>query len=144
MKRLDRELQILTTIHTHRTNQIARLSALAATETFPCKISIERLEKGRLWGWNKRVEVVECKDAEAIMAATNSICGNEAATAEDEIRGVAALSDSIASAKEKTILQEKLCEICDKSKRLIEAEPLQDHDELLQQSLVETLKEAKK
>ena len=144
IKRLGRELQILTTIHTHRTNQIARIRALAATETFPCKISIERLEKGRLWGWNKRIEVMECKDAEAIVAATNSICCNEAAVAEDEIRGATALSDSIASSKEKAIMHEKLCEICDKSNRLIESEPLQDHGELLQQSLVETLKESKR
>ncbi|MCR5752501.1 MAG: hypothetical protein K6G91_11110, partial [Kiritimatiellae bacterium] len=35
-RRLDRELEILITLHTHRTNQIARLRTLAATNTFPC------------------------------------------------------------------------------------------------------------
>lgn len=144
IKRLDRELQLLTTIHVHRTNQIARLRALAATNTFPCQISLERLEKGRLWGWNKLVEVVECKDAAAIMSATNSICSNEAATAEDEIRGAMALSDSIASSKEKLILHEKLCEICDRSNCLIGNESSQDQDGLLQKSLVEVLTGAKK
>ena len=143
IKRLDRELQILATIHTHRTNQIARLSALAETNTFPCQISVEHLKKGRLWGWNKIVEVVECKDAAAIMTATNSICSNEVATAEDEARGAIELSDSIASSKEKAILHEKLCEICDRSKRLVESESLQGQDELLQRSLVEILKKAK-
>lgn len=144
IKRLERELQILTTIHTHRTNQIARLSALAATNTFPCQIPVERLQKGRLWGWNKFVEVVECKDAAAIVMATNSICSKEVATAEDEARGAIALADSIASSKEKSSLCEELCEICDKSKYLIENESLQDQDELLQKSLVEVLKGAEK
>ena len=35
LKRLDRELQILTITHIHRTNQIARLQAIAATNAFP-------------------------------------------------------------------------------------------------------------
>ena len=144
IKRLDRELQILTTIHDHRTNQIARLSALAATNTFPCQISVERLKKGRLWGWNKFIEVVECKDAAAIMSATNSIYSNEVATADDETRGIMTLSDSITSLKEKTVLHEKLREICDNSNGLIENESLQDQDELLQKSLVEILNGAKK
>ena len=142
VKRLNGELQILTTIHTHRTNQIARLSALAATNTFPCQISMERLKKGRLWGWNKLVEVVECKDASAIMASTNSIYSKEVATAEDEIKGAKALHDSITSSKAKSILCEKLCEICDKSNCLIENEFSQEQDELLQKSLVEVLKGA--
>jgi len=143
IKRLDRELQIVSAIHTHRTNQIARLSALAATNTFPCQISVERLRKGRLWGWNKIVEVVECKDAAAIMTATNSICSNEVATAENEAKDAIGLSDSIASAREKTILHEKLYEICNRSKHLVENESLQGQDELLQRSLVEILKKAK-
>ena len=139
IKRLDRELQVLTAIHAHRTNQIARLRTLAATNTFPCQVSVERLKKGRLWGWNKFVEVVECKDAAAIMSATNSIYSNEVAAADSEIRGMAELSDSIASAKEKKALNERLCEICDKGNGLAESESLQGKDELLQESLVEIL-----
>lgn len=139
IKRLDRKLKILTTIHTHRTNQIVRLRVLVATNTLPCQISLERLKKGRFWGWNRHVEVVACKDA----AATDSICSNEVATAADEIKGARALSDSLTASKEKSILYEKLCEICDKNNRLIENEPPKDHDELLQRSLVEILKGGK-
>ena len=139
-KRLDRELQILTTIYVHRTNQIARLSALVATNTFPCQISLERLKKGRLWGWNKVVEVVECKDAAEMTAATNRIYGIEAAAAAGEVRRAKALSDSITSAKEKSVLYEKLREICDQSISLIDNELQPGQHELLLKSLVEVLK----
>jgi len=144
IKRQERELQILTTIHAHRTNQVARLCALASTNTFPCQVSIERLKKGRLWGWNKYVEVVECKDMAAIMTATNSIYSKEVATAKNEIKAAKTLSDSIASAKAKLALYERLSGICDKSIWLVGNESLQDQGELLQRSLVEVLKEAKK
>nr|MCR5750457.1 hypothetical protein [Kiritimatiellia bacterium] len=139
-----RELEILITLHTHRTNQIARLRTLAATNTFPCQISVERLKKGRLWGWNHNVEVVECKDAAAIIAATNSICSVEMTAAENEVRSSKALSDSLASLSEKLAMGEKLCEICDKSAALIAEGALPAQDELLQKSLVEVLKGAKK
>lgn len=138
LKRLNRELQILTTIHTHRTNQIARLRALAATNTFPCQITLERLEKGRLWGWNKKVEMAECKDLESLTAATNSICSKELAAAQEEASGALALTDSISLLKEKSILYGNLCEACDKNKQLIETESQQV--DLLLKSLVENLK----
>ena len=139
-KRMDRELQILTTIHAHRTNQIVRLKTLAATNAFPCQVSVERLEKGRLWGWNKMVEVKECKDASDVIAATDSICSAETATAAEESRSAKVLSDSLASSKKKSTLCEKLCGICEKSNSLIEGELSADQDELLQKSLVEVLK----
>lgn len=144
IKQLDRELLILTTVYAHRTNQIARLSALAATNAFPCQVSVERLEKGRLWGWNKSVEVVECKAAADIVAATNSICSQETAAAEDEARRTAEMIASLASAKEKSVLFENLCGICDKCSRIVESDSLPDHNELLQNSLVEVLKGAKR
>ena len=144
IKHLDRELLILTTVYAHRTNQIARLSALAATNSFPCQVSVERLEKGRLWGWNKSVEVVECKAAAEIAAATNSICSHETAAAADEAGRVAAMTASLASAKEKSALYENLCGICDKCSRIVEGDSLPEHNELLQNSLVEVLKGAKK
>ena len=90
-KRLDRELQIITTIHTHRTNQIARLRTIVSTNTFPCQVALERIEKGRFWGWNKRVEFAGCKDLAALMAETNSVCSKEAATAQSEIKSALAL-----------------------------------------------------
>ena len=138
LKRLDRELQVLNVVHAHRTNQIARLRSIAATNAFPCQVSLERLEKGRFWGWNKRVEVVECKDAAAVMAATNSVCSKELAAAQDEIKAAHALADSLSASKAKSSLYRHLCEICDKCNRLIESEALQD--ELLKKSLVENLK----
>ena len=143
-KQLDRELQVLATIYAHRTNQIARLSALAATNSFPCQVSVERLEKGRLWGWNKHVEVVECKAAADIAAATDSICSQETAAAADEARRAVAMTASLASAKEKSVLYENLCGICDKCSRIVEGDSLPDHNELLQNSLVEVLKGAKR
>ena len=139
-KRLDRELQILTTIHTHRTNQIARLRNVIATNTFPCQVALERIEKGRFWGWNKRVEFVDCKDLAALMAETNSVCSKEAAMAQSESKKALALSNSISSSKEKSALFQKLCETCDQNKRQVENESVQD--ELLKKSLIETLKAA--
>lgn len=140
LRRLNRELQILTTIHTHRTNQIARLGALAATNTFPCQITLERLEKGRFWGWNKKFETAECKDVESLTAATNSICAKELSAAQEEDRGALELMDAISLLKEKSILYENLCEACNKNKQLIEAEsPL---DDILLKSLVANLKGA--
>jgi len=65
-KRLDREIENLTTLQIHRTNQIARLRAVAATRDFPCKVTLEHLEKGRFWGWNKRTETVACQEASAL------------------------------------------------------------------------------
>ena len=140
IRQLNRELQALTTTHTHRTNQIARLSALAATNTFPCQITLERLEKGRFWGWNKKVETAECKDLESLTAATNSICSKELAAAQEETSGALALTDAISLSKEKSILYGSLSESCDKNKQIIETES-PPHDFLLK-SLAENLKGA--
>ena len=141
IKRLEQELQILATIHAHRTNQIARLSSIAATNTFPCQVTIERLEKGRFWGWNKKIEVVDCKEAASIMADTNSIYSKEAVTAGAELRTVRALEDSVSSLKEKSVLYEKLLEICRQNNLQIENDSAQT--EALEESLVENLKGAK-
>ena len=141
LKRLDHELQILTIIHAHRTNQIACLRALAATNAFPCQVTLERLEKGRFWGWNKKAEVVACKDAAAIVATTDSICSKEIEMAIDEDRTALALVDAVSSSKEKSALYEKLREISDQNIRLIKDASSQD--EPLKKSLVENLKGAK-
>ena len=139
-RRLDRELQIMTTIHTHRTNQINRLRTIVATNTFPCQVALERIEKGRFWGWNKRIEFVECKDLSALMTASNSVCSKEAAMAQSESKKALALSNSTSASKEKSALLQKLCETCDQNKRQVENESAQD--ELLKKSLIETLKAA--
>ena len=136
--RLEQELQLLATVYDHRTNQIVRLRALAATNAYPCQVSLEHIEKGWLWGWNRNVEVVECSDAPAIIAATNSICSKEEALAQDEGKRVLAMSASVSSSKEKSALYEQLCAICDKNRRLVDDEPLQD--DALKKSLIENLK----
>ena len=140
IKQFDRDLHVLTTIYTHRTNQIARLSALAATNAFPCQVTLERLEKGRFWGWNTHVEVVKCKDMAALMASTNSICSKELATAQEEASVVLLLTDSVSVLKAKSILYASLCEACGKNTQLIESEL--PPDDLLLKSLVENLKGA--
>ena len=99
---------------------------------------LERLEKGRFWGWNTHVEVVECKDVAALVASTNSICSKELATAQEEANVVLFLADSISVLKAKSILYETLCEACDKNKQLIDVESFKD--DLLLKSLVENLK----
>ena len=136
----DRELQILNTIHAHRTNQIVRLRALAATNSFPCQVALERLEKGRFWGWNRKVETVACEDAAAIVAVTNSVCSKESAAAEGEMRRALALENAISSSKEKSVLYGRLLELCDQSKSLIENGTSQD--ELLKKALIENLRGA--
>ena len=142
IKRVERELQILTAIHTHRTNQIARLRSIAATNTFPCQVTIERLEKGRFWGWNKKIEVVDCKDAASIMADMNGICGKETVTAGDELMAIRALEDSVSSLKEKSVLYEKMLEISCQNNLQIENDSFQA--ESFEESLVENLKGAKR
>ena len=142
IKRLDRELQVLTAIHAHRTNQIARLRSIAATNAFPCQVALERLEKGRFWGWNKKIEVVDCKDAASIVAATDSICSKEAAAAYDELGAARALADSVSSLKEKSVLYEKLRGVCDQNS--VQAGSDSCQDEAFEESLVENLKASKK
>ena len=139
IKRLERELRELATIHAHHTNQIERLRRLSATNDFPCKVSIEHLAKGRVWGWNKRVDVVEFKDAAEMVASTNGIRGIATAAA-DEAGRAKALSDSLAISKEKLETYEKLCEICDGSNGAIEDGSL--HDGALKRALVENLKDS--
>lgn len=78
LKRLDREIESLTTVQVHRTNQIARLRAVVATNDFPCEVALEHLEKGRFWGWNTKVEIVECKEASALDSLISNSLAREA------------------------------------------------------------------
>ena len=56
IKAIERALQTAETIYAHRTNQIARVVDYAATNAFPMTVKVERLSKGRFWGWNRKVE----------------------------------------------------------------------------------------
>ena len=90
-RRLEREIEVLTTVHEHRTNQVVRLRAFAATNSFPCNVALERLEKGRFWGWNRKLEVVECRDAESLLAEDGGVISKEEAAAKKEEGSILAL-----------------------------------------------------
>lgn len=90
-RRLEREREVLTVLHMHRTNQIARLRAFISTNTFPCKVTLEHLEKGRFWGWNKKAEMVVCQDAEALLADKNGVLPKEESLAAKEQASILAL-----------------------------------------------------
>ena len=139
--RIDEELRILTAIYSHRTNQIARLEAFSATNEFPCRISLERLLKGRFWGWNRKVETFECASAEAVVAATNSICSKECEAAMAEADRKQALSESLVSAKERLAVCEGLRDAAAQNIRLVEDASFKE--EALRKSLVESLKAVK-
>lgn len=59
------EIEVLETLHAQRTNQLSKIEAIAATNTYPMTLLVERLEKGRFWGWNRRSEfkTFETRDA---------------------------------------------------------------------------------
>jgi len=69
LKELGRELWIAETVHAHRTNQLARVSAAAVTNAFPMTLVCERLEKGWLWGWNVKTERREMQKREDLLAS---------------------------------------------------------------------------
>ena len=140
IKLLEREQLILATIYTHRTNQIARLQGIAATNTYPCRVSLERIEKGRFWGWNKHNEVIECENADKLNESKGGIIGEEIAKSQEEINSARDLSRRLASLKERLAFYESLREICDKNNGLIEQVSLDGQDEGLRESLVEILK----
>ena len=144
LKRLEQQYLILTTIHTHRTNQIVRLRGIAATNSYPCQVSLERIEKGRFWGWNTHIQVIRCENAEQLVASAGGIIGDEVAKSQEEGKSAQALSESIASSKERSGLYEKMREICDRSNSLIEKASLAEQDESFREWLVEVLKGEKK
>jgi len=56
IKALDRRARINETIYVHDTNQLALIGQCLKTNAFPLTIQIQRLNKGRLWGWNTKIE----------------------------------------------------------------------------------------
>ena len=137
LRRLAREHQTLCAIHDHRTNEIARLLTLVATNVYPSQITISRLEKGRLWGWNKHAEAVACADA----ASAAGLCSNEVAVAAEEGARVAALGEAVAAATSAAALSERMCETCEERIRLVGDGLSPDQEGLLQKALVDVLKE---
>jgi len=71
LKTLGRELQVAETLYAHRTNQLARIRAYVATNAFPMILRVERLSKGRFWGWNAKEELVKVVSRENFSATSN-------------------------------------------------------------------------
>ena len=86
LKVIDREISIVKTIHAHRTNQIARVCAAAATNSFPMTVVCERLEKGRFWGWNQTKENHTFVRREDLLSAPDGWLAAERQAARDEER----------------------------------------------------------
>ena len=129
LKSIERELETVQTINANRTNQIARLEDFLSTNSFPVAVGVERLSKGRFWGWNTKVEevrferredfdgegggwlAVERKAALKDEAAMDSLrAGREAvyacmAAVEELLSRIAALEDSVE-------LKEEVCLPC--------------------------------
>lgn len=58
-----REVRIAETLHAHGTNELRRIETFVASNAFPMTVSVVRLAKGRLWGWNRREERTVCATA---------------------------------------------------------------------------------
>jgi len=61
---IDKELEMAKTTFAHRTNQIERIKAYVSSNSFPMSVKVERLSKGRFWGWNKDVKDVKLESFE--------------------------------------------------------------------------------
>lgn len=60
-------------LHSHSTNELARLAAVCATNTYPASVERYILAKGRFWGWNRDVEQVALPDTAAAAALMDKI-----------------------------------------------------------------------
>lgn len=108
-KAIARELWIAETIQAHRTNQIARLRATATTNAFPVTVAYERLEKGLLWGWNRKTEQRTIDRREDLFSDGDSWFAAERKRAREEGRRIAArMAASRSSADRVGVLQSLL------------------------------------
>lgn len=58
LKKFERDAGNNRKLHSHLTNQLAKVEGVLATNPPPATVTVERLTKGRLWGWNRRLEQV--------------------------------------------------------------------------------------
>lgn len=84
LKALDREIEVMTVLYSHRTNQLSRIAAVVATNSFPMTLSVERKRKGRLWGWNTRTEYVTFAGREDYDSSSRGWATAERREADDE------------------------------------------------------------
>jgi len=96
LKAVEHRLLIAETMHAHRTNQIARVREYASANSFPMSVKIERLSKGRFWGWNTKTEDVRFESREDFDGERKGWLAMERENAEQESR---AIVDDIASRK---------------------------------------------
>ena len=60
-------------LYSHATNELARLTAICATNAYPSSVEKVVLSKGLLWGWNRNQERVELPDAQSATALLDSL-----------------------------------------------------------------------
>ena len=96
LKSVDRDIRIAKTIHAHRTNQIEIIKAYASSNSFPMTVEVERLSKGRLWGWNRRMEKVQFERKENFECERTGWLSAERKAAGDELSSI---SEGLASRK---------------------------------------------
>ena len=87
LKAIEHQLWMTETVHAHRTNQIVRIQACAATNSFPLTVKVEGLSKGLLWGWNTKIEEVRFDQREDLEDGGNGWLAAErkAAAAESAV-----------------------------------------------------------
>ena len=107
LKSVDAEMSTTETIHAHRTNQIEVIKAYVASNSFPMKVKVERLSKGRFWGWNTdseeilftRIEDIDGGD-ETLLAVEKKAAAQEELTLGEERSAKARLEARIEELKD--------------------------------------------
>ena len=82
MRELREKIENEAVLYAHATNESARLSGWMATNAYPATVEIERLSKGRFWGWNRERESRALADAAAARALLETLVSNGVAHAE--------------------------------------------------------------
>ena len=96
------------TLYAHCTNQLATLEVTLATNELPVTVAVERLTRGRFWGWNRRVEQVRlelAKDRDALLGGLS-----------DQVRGQALTAETLA--KELSQMEQKAADVQGRSAKL--------------------------
>ena len=91
LKRGESRLETVETTYTHRTNQIARIKEWVSTNSFPMTVRVERLSKGRFWGWNTKTEDVRLEQGEDFYGAEKGWLASEEKEARAEFFAIADL-----------------------------------------------------
>ena len=120
IKSIERKLWIDETAHAHRTNQIARIMEYVSTNSFPMTVKVDRLFKGRLWGWNTKSEEVRFEKREDFEGEENGWLATELKQVSGEKAEMAAGAASLKA------LERRLCIAKELFARAVELENLAD------------------